>query len=205
MIVITDKEVYSDAGKLVHRIGTESYFTRCIKLSDDVDTDFEEVDEIPVQEEEETVPFEEQAKIVLKAQTRVMTTFSNNEALKVKDLFDDWSDFIGQTLNAGQIVRTAEGLWRVRQEHMAQAHYAPSIHTAALYERIVKDHEGTESDPIPYAPPMEIFNGKYYTQEGVLYLCNRDSGQALTHNLSELIGLYVTVVEGTHTEPEPEQ
>ena len=80
MIVITEKEVYSDAGKLVHRIGTESYFTRCIKLSDDADTDFEEVDEIPVHEEEEAVPFEEQAKIVLKAQTRQVTTFSNNEA-----------------------------------------------------------------------------------------------------------------------------
>lgn len=195
MIVITEKEVYSDAGKLVHRIGTESYFTRCIKLSDDVDTDFEEVDEIPVQEEEEAVPLEEQAKIVLKAQTRQVTTFSNNEALKVRDLFEDWSDFIGQTLNAGQIVRTAEGLWRVRQEHMAQAHYAPSIHTAALYERIVRDHEGTQDDPIPYAPPMEIFNGKYYTQDGVKYYCNRDSGQALTHNLSELVGLYVNAVE----------
>lgn len=195
MIVITEKEVYSDAGKLVHRIGTESYFTRCIKLSDDADTDFEEVDEIPVHEEEEAVPFEERAKIVLKAQTRQMTTFTNNEALKVRDLFDNWSDFIGQTLNAGQIVRTAEGLWRVRQEHKAQRHYAPSIHTAALYERIVRDHEGTESDPIPYAPPMEIFNGKYYTQDDVLYLCTRDSGQALTHNLSELVGLYVSIVE----------
>lgn len=195
MIVITEKEVYSDAGKLVHRIGTESYFKRCIKLSDDVDTDFEEVDEIPVQEEEEAVPFGEQAKIILKAQTRSITTFNNNDALKVKDLFDDWSDFIGQTLNAGQIVRTAEGLWRVRQEHVAQRHYAPSIHTAALYERIVKDHEGTQDDPIPYAPPMEIFNGKYYTQDDVLYLCTRDSGQALTHNLNELVGLYVSIIE----------
>lgn len=194
MIVITEREVYSDAGKLVHRIGTESYFTRCIKLSDDVDTDFEEVDEIPVHEEEEAVPFEEQAKIVLKAQTRQVTTFSNNEALKVRDLFDNWNDLIGQTLAAGRVVRTAEGLWRVRQEHVAQKHYAPSIHTAALYERIVRDHEGTESDPIPYAPPMEIFNGKYYTQDGVLYLCTRDSGQALTHNLSELVGLYVNAV-----------
>ena len=65
---------------------------------------------------------------------------------------------------------------------------------ASLYERIVKDHEGTQDDPIPYAPPMEIFNGKYYTQDDVLYLCTRDSGQALTHNLSELVGLYVEVV-----------
>ena len=194
MIVITDKEVYSDAGKLVHRVGTKSYFKRCIKLAGDVDTDFEEVDEVPVEEEEEHISFEEQAKVILKAQTRSITTFSNNDALKVKDLFDDWSELIGQTVKAGRIVKTADGLWRVRQEHQVQAHYAPSIHTASLYERIVKDHAGTVDDPIPYAPPMEIFSGKYYTQDGVTYLCNRDSGQALTHNLSELVGLYVEVV-----------
>lgn len=194
MIVITDKEVYSDAGKLVHRIGTNSYFKKCIKLSDDVDTDFEEVDEIPPHEEEKSASFEEQAKIVLKAQTREITTFSNNDALKVKDMFDDWSDVIGQTVRVGRILKTADGLWRVRQEHQVQVHYAPSIHTASLYERIVRDHAGTIDDPIPYAPPMEIFNGKYYTQDGVLYLCNRDSEQALTHNLNELIDLYVTKV-----------
>lgn len=39
---------------------------------------------------------------------------------------------------------------------------------------------------------MEIFNGKYYTQGGVKYLCTRDSGTALTHDLSALVGLYVT-------------
>ena len=197
MIVITESEVYSDAGKLVHRIGTDSYSKRCIKLSDDADTDFEEVDKIPPHEEEETVSFEEQAKIVLMAQTREITTFSNNDALKVKDLFDDWIDYTAddaENLKVGQIVKTADGLWRVRQEHKAQKHYAPSKHTASLYERIVKDHDGTKDDPIPYAPPMEIFNGKYYTQDDVQYLCTRDSGQALTHNLSELVGLYVEVV-----------
>ena len=197
MIVITDKEVYSDAGKLVHRIGTDSYFKRCIKLSDDADTDFEEVDARPAQEETEQVSFEEKAKIILKAQTRSITTFSNNDALKVKDLFDDWIDYTADgadNLKKGQIVKTTDELWRVRQEHKAQKHYPPSIHTASLYERIVKDNKGTKSDPIPYAPPMEIFNGKYYTQDDVLYLCTRDSGQALTHNLSELVGLYVEVV-----------
>lgn len=198
MIVITDKEVYSDAGKLVHRIGTDSYFKRCIKLNDDVDTDFEEVDAIPAQEETEQVSFEEQAKIILKAQTREITTFNNNDALKVKDLFDDWIDYTAddaKNLKVGQIVKTIDGLWRVRQEHKAQKHYAPSIHTAALYERIVKDHAGTKDDPIPYTPPMEIFDGKYYIQDNILYLCTRNSEQALTHNLNELVNIYVKVVE----------
>ena len=35
MIVITDKEVYSDSNKLVHRIGTQAYFKRCTKLVDE--------------------------------------------------------------------------------------------------------------------------------------------------------------------------
>jgi hypothetical protein len=38
---------------------------------------------------------------------------------------------------------------------------------------------------------MEIFNGKYYIQNDIKYLCNRDSGTALSHDLSALIGLYV--------------
>lgn len=197
MIVITDKEVYSDSGKLVHRVGTKSYFKRCIKLADDASTDFEEVDAVPAEEEGESISFEEQAKIILKAQTRTVTTFSNNDALKVRDLFDDWADYTAdgaENLKVGQIVKTVDGLWRVRQEHKAQKHHAPSIHTTALYERIVKDHAGIIDDPIPYAPPMKIFNGKYYIQDDVKYLCNRDSEQALTHNLAELVGLYVEVV-----------
>lgn len=52
---------------------------------------------------------------------------------------------------------------------------------------------GSKDDPIPYTPPMEIFKDKYYTQNDVLYICTRDSGQALTHDLSSLVGLYVNV------------
>lgn len=50
---------------------------------------------------------------------------------------------------------------------------------------------GTKDDPIPYAPPMEIFKDKYYTQSKVLYKCIRDSGQPLSHNLSDLVGNYL--------------
>ena len=44
---------------------------------------------------------------------------------------------------------------------------------------------------IPYTPPMEIYSEKYYKQDGQLYKCTRDSEQALTHNLAELILLWV--------------
>lgn len=66
---------------------------------------------------------------------------------------------------------------------------------AWLWERIDEEHAGTLEDPIPYTPPMEIFKDKYYVQDGVTYLCTRDSGQALSYNLPELVGLYVELVE----------
>lgn len=66
--------------------------------------------------------------------------------------------------------------------------------TAALYEVIEEQHEGTIEDPIPYAPPQEIFNNKYYIQYDVKYRCTRDSGTALTHDLTSLVGLYVEIV-----------
>ena len=73
-------------------------------------------------------------------------------------------------------------------------HDPPSLSTAALYEVINYQHEGTIEDPIPYVPPMEIFNGKYYIQNDIKYLCNRDSGAALSHDLSALVGVYVELV-----------
>ena len=50
-------------------------------------------------------------------------------------------------------------------------------------------------DPIPYEGNMELFEGKYYMQEDVLYFCIRNSGQALTHDLKDLIGIYVDIVK----------
>lgn len=61
-------------------------------------------------------------------------------------------------------------------------------------KRVDEEHAGTKDDPIPYAPPMEIFNGKYYIQNGVKYKCTRDSGTPLSHDLKDLVGIYVETV-----------
>lgn len=121
------------------------------------------------------------------------TDISNEEALDYMVIVHAWSNFIGQELPAGKIVSHDDKLWRVRQAHTAQEEYAPSMETAALFEVIEKEHAGTVDDPVPYTAPMEVFAGKYYSEEGVLYLCTRDSGTALTHSLKDLINIYVTV------------
>jgi hypothetical protein len=120
---------------------------------------------------------------------------TDNEALSVKQLYPRWEDKVNTTIEAGYITLYNDNLWRARQTHTAMEIYPPSLDTASLYEVIVKDHEGTMEDPIPYTPPMEIFEGKYYTQYDVLYKCTRDSGTALSHDLYDLKGLYVEIIE----------
>lgn len=120
------------------------------------------------------------------------TDISDEEALKRPLLVYSWDTYVSKSLTKGQVVSYDDKLWRVRQAVAAVLeNQPPSLDTAALYEVIEVEPAGTQDDPIPYTPPMEIFNGKYYTQGGVLYKCTRDSGQALTHNLSDLVGLYV--------------
>lgn len=71
----------------------------------------------------------------------------------------------------------------------------PSVDTAALYEEINETNAGTKEDPIPYNNNMELVEGKYYSQNGVTYLCTRNTGQAVYQSLSELVGIYVEKVE----------
>ena len=122
------------------------------------------------------------------------TDITDEEALKRPLLVYSWDTYMGKSLAAGQVVSHDGKLWRVRQDVAAVLdNQPPSLATAALYEVIEVEPAGTQDDPIQYTPPMEIFNGKYYTQGGVLYKCTRDSGQALTHDLAALVGLYVEI------------
>lgn len=124
---------------------------------------------------------------------------SAEKALEFKDFFPVWDDIIGNFVGVGFRFRykgKSEDytLYEVIQQHTIQQDWIPGVSTASLYKAVNISNEGSESDPIPYTPPMEIYNGKYYTQNGVLYKCVRDSGIALTHDLSALVGNYVQTV-----------
>lgn len=95
---------------------------------------------------------------------------------------------------------TYEGkLYAVLQNHTILPHYYPSVNTASLYVEVTPDYTeegeemGTLENPIPYEGNMVLENGKYYTQNGVVYLCTRDSINPLYHALSALVGQYVEV------------
>lgn len=86
-------------------------------------------------------------------------------------------------------------LYKLRTEHTSQDNWAPGAPgTESLWERIDEQHDGSKYDPIPYSGNMALESGKYYTQGGTLYLCNRDTGNPVYHDLSALVGQYVEVV-----------
>ena len=119
---------------------------------------------------------------------------NDQEALELQILYKSWEQQIGKQLNVGEYVQHEGKLYRVLQAHTAQSTWAPGNGTESLFVVIDKEHIGTLEDPIPYDGNMELFSGKYYSQNEVVYLCIRDSGTPLYHELSALIGTYVEEV-----------
>lgn len=115
-----------------------------------------------------------------------------SEVLKVKDRYPEWT--VGIDVKVEERYQCDDILWECIKDHKTQENWKPSLATASLWKVVVEDHEGTEDDPIPYTPPMELFNGKFYTQDGVKYKCTRDSGTPLSHDLKDLVGTYIETV-----------
>lgn len=148
----------------------------------------------PSSETKESMESQMMRLILDKYNLRVDLT--DEEALDKPLLIYDWSVYVGKSLKSAQCVSYNEKIYRVRQDiNVVLENQYPSIDTAALYEVIELQATGTIDDPIEYVPPMEIFKDKYYTYNGVKYLCTRDSQTALSHGLNELVDIYVTKVE----------
>lgn len=186
---------FSDTDHLIKKVADGVTYGDAIDISEN--EEYEEVDGYIDLEGPETydeiLNVTEEASIVTRKINRIPLT--NNEALSVKELYPRWEDKVNSTIEMGYITLYNDKLWRARQTHTALEVYPPSLDTASLYEVIVLTATGEENDPISYTPPMEIFEGKYYTQFDVLYKCTRSSGTALTHDLFDLRGIYVELIE----------
>ena len=126
------------------------------------------------------------------------------DALEVVEWYPKWGEDEGfkegDTVTKNTKFQYEGKLYAVLQDHTILAHYYPSINTASLYVEVTSDYNdqgeemGTLDNPIPYDGNMVLENGKYYSQDGVTYLCNRDTGNPVYHALKDLVGLYVEVV-----------
>ena len=115
----------------------------------------------------------------------------DNTALRMKSYYPEWAE--GTAYAVGYKVQYNGKLWRVRQAHTSQADWTPEA-VASLWEQINETHDGTIYDAIPYEGNMALVSGKYYVQNDVIYLCNRDTVNPVYNALSELAGLYVVEI-----------
>ena len=99
----------------------------------------------------------------------------------------------GIAYSAGYKAQHNGRLWRCRQAHTSQEGWEPE-NVPALWEEICETHYGSLYDPIPYEGSMALENGKYYSQDGVVYLCSRDTVNPVYNPLRELVGIYVEEV-----------
>lgn len=126
---------------------------------------------------------------------------TTEQKLEKKSYFPKWDALIGESAEPGFNFQHGDDLFEVLQPHTFSAEWVPGEPgTESLYKKVTL-HAGTKGDPIPWEPNMQLYEGKYYTEAEVLYLCTRDSGIPLNYSLAELVDQYVTVVTEEPEEP----
>lgn len=124
---------------------------------------------------------------------KALTSLSDGDALDATALFptwkpDTWYDMDYRIQHNGK-------LYKVRQGHTSSDLYEPgAVGSEALYAEVERPGQGdTPDNPIPYNNNMELYEGKYYSQNNVVYICFRSTGVPVYNNLADLVGLYVEV------------
>ena len=133
---------------------------------------------------------EEVTAMLVRQQINTLTV-DDNTALRMLTFYPEWASDTDYT--AGYKVQRGGKLWRCMQAHTSQIGWEPE-NAASLWTEICESHAGTLEDPIPYSGNMALESGKYYSQDGKVYRCTRDTGNPVYNALSELVGLYVEEV-----------
>lgn len=122
---------------------------------------------------------------------KASASLSDTDALEAVELFPVWQTDTDYAVDAR--CRDGGELFKCQQAHHSQADWSPSV-TPALWQKVEQPGQGdTPDNPIPWAWGLQIYNGKYYAQNDVLYRGIRDSGIGIFADLSALMGNYVEV------------
>lgn len=133
----------------------------------------------------------EVSRMLITAQINTISV-DDQTALRMREFYPEWES--GKEYAAGYKVQYGGQLYKVITAHTSQADWTPDA-VASLYTRIDETHDGTKYDPIPYSGNMALEEGKYYTENDVLYLCTRDTVNPVYNALRDLVGVYVEIVE----------
>ena len=147
--------------------------------------------------EEKSRPLTESevSRLIIAQQINTLTV-DDNTALRMLEFYPEWADLIGKTVDKAEYKFQYNGkLYKtIPANHTFQADWTPGVGTESIYTCIDEEHDGTQYDPIPYDGNMALMAGLYYIQNGVTYLCNRDTINPVYNALVDLVGVYVEVV-----------
>ena len=122
---------------------------------------------------------------------KASASLPDEDALDAVELFPVWQTDTAYTV--GIRVRYGDKLYKCVQAHTSQADWTPD-NTPALWQKVETPGQGdTPDNPIPWSWGLEIYTGKYYSQNDVIYVGIRDSGVGIFADLSALVGNYVEV------------
>lgn len=166
----------------------------------------EEIEELQRLQKE----WEEREKHRSLTESEVFTLFAKQQintlpvddstALRMKSYYPTWQELTAAQFTAekaGFKFTYGDDLYKTihpKQEFLSN--WVPGQGTESTFERIDETHTGTKEDPIPYKVNMTVYADKYYTEDGILYRCIRDSDIPLQYKASELVGHYFEVVGG---------
>lgn len=135
--------------------------------------------------------FLEAARKLRKIIETAAQSLTDDTALEAVCLYPWWEK--GLFCGIGCKVQRGGKLYRCIQSHAAQEGWEPE-NAPALWEEINETHSGMMDDPIPYRGNMALRAGLHYIQEGLVYLCIRDTVIPVYSPLAELVGTYLEVI-----------
>lgn len=148
----------------------------------------EEQEKAEAEERRRPLTESEVTAMLIRAQINTIDV-DDSTALRMMEFYPEWAE--NKAYTVGFKTRYGDKLYRCKQAHTSITGWEPSTATAALWEEICETHDGTKYDPIPYDGNMSLESGKYYTQDGVTYLCTRDTVNPVYNALVDLVGIYV--------------
>lgn len=156
----------------------------------------EEIKELERQQAEQEAlekhrPLSESEVFAMLAKKQINTLeVDDDTALRMTSFYPTWEELSDAKFKAerkGFKFTYGGDLYKTKNpEQQFLPNWIPGQGTESIFERIDETHDGTKEDPIPFKTNMEVFKGKYYTEDGILYLCKEDSKQALQHKASQL-------------------
>lgn len=163
-------------------------------------TDEEIKDRLEYDEKEKRRSLTESEVFTLFAKQQINTlSVDDDTSLRMKSYYPTWQELTATQFTAekaGYKFTYGDDLYKtVKANQQFLDNWIPGQGTESIFERIDETHEGTKEDPIPYKVNMTVYADKYYTEDGILYRCIRDSDIPLQNKASELVGHYFEVAE----------